>query len=234
MNLLLLDPTSSDELLVDERQHKHLRDVLRVQPGDTVRVGHLGGRVGKATVIATSRRNTQLRLISVDEPPPSKNPMTLVLALCRPPVLKRVIASATAMGVKRVVVVGARRVEKSFWTSSAVTPAALRQSAILGLEQSRDTILPHILLRPRFRPFVEDELADLATAVMIAHPSSEARCPCDPPGELALVIGPEGGWIPFETRLFRGLGFSEVSLGPRPLRTETAATALLGRLIAGY
>ena len=45
-----------------------------------------------------------------------------------------------------------------------------------------------------------------------------------------VAIGPEGGWIERELDSFRREGFEEISLGSRPLRVETAVTALIARM----
>lgn len=231
MNLLLLEPDDTDAVVVDGRRHRHLRDVLRVAEGDRVRVGRVGGRVGEAVVEQTSRHQTRLLIQALAQAPPPKASVSLVIALCRPPVLKRVIAAATAMGVGHIVLLGAKRVEKSFWNSEAVTPESLREAAVLGLEQARDTVLPNIELQPKFKPFVEDELSTCPGPRFVAHPDASQGCPVDMTEHSTLVVGPEGGWIPFELEALRRAGCRRVSLGWRPLRTENAVSALLGRLI---
>jgi len=95
----------------------------------------------------------------LDTQPPAKIPLTLVLALPRPLVLRRLITDAVTMGVERLVLLNSRAVEKSYWQSQVFDE--LQQLVVLGLEQAGDTIAPIIELRPRFRPFVEDELPAL-------------------------------------------------------------------------
>ena len=71
------------------------------------------------------------------------------------------------------------RVEKSFWQSPFLQPEALEQQMILGLEQARDTLMPEIHLRKRFKPFVEDELGEIikGSQALVAHPLTEVPCP---------------------------------------------------------
>ncbi|WP_178101944.1 16S rRNA (uracil(1498)-N(3))-methyltransferase, partial [Pseudomonas yangonensis] len=75
--------------------------------------------------------------VSLDQPPPAKLPLTLILALPRPKMLKRVLQTVSAMGVPRLVLVNSYRVEKSFWQTPFLDPEALREQLILGLEQAR-------------------------------------------------------------------------------------------------
>ena len=97
----------------------------------------------------------------LDRPPPAPAPVRLLLALPRPKALRRVLQGVAAIGVKHVVLLNSWRVEKSYWASPALAPAALREQLVLGLEQGGDTRLPRVELRRRFKPFVEDELPAL-------------------------------------------------------------------------
>ena len=84
----------------------------------------------------------------------------------------------------------------------------------------------------RFRPFVEDELPDLARGSngIVAHPPSGRECPRNLTGDVTLAIGPEGGWIANEIAMFERLGFEPVSLGPRILRVEAVIPTVIGRM----
>ncbi|MCK5083476.1 MAG: 16S rRNA (uracil(1498)-N(3))-methyltransferase, partial [Candidatus Omnitrophica bacterium] len=164
---------------------------------------------------------------------PPALPVTLVLALPRPIMLKRVLSTVSSMGVKHVILFHSNRVEKSFWKSPVLNEENLRDQLILGLEQARDTILPKVELRPFFKPFVEDELGRMAqnTLSLVAHPQSPDPCPRNVQQQhVTLVIGPEGGFIPYEIEKLIGLGFTPVHLGERILRVESAVPALLSRL----
>ena len=171
--------------------------------------------------------------IELDRKPPEPLPLTLVLALPRPKVLRRVLSSASAMGVKRIFLVNSYRVEKSFWKSPVLSGESIRKQLVLGLEQARDTILPRVFLRKRFKPFVEDELPDLIkeTLALIAHPAAPEQCPRTMGRPVTLAIGPEGGFIPYEIERLVSAGFSAVNLGERILPVETAVPSLISRLL---
>src|SRR5262245_35085435 len=168
--------------------------------------------------------------VALDRDPPPPLPLTLVLALPRPKVLNRVIAGVASLGVKRVFLVNAWRVEKSYWKSPRLDH--LRDQSILGLEQARDTMLPSIELRRLFRPFVEDELPAIVcgTRALVAHPAASAECPGDVREAVTLAIGPEGGFIAEEIASLERAGFEPVTIGARVLRVETAVAAIIGRL----
>jgi len=234
MNLLLLEPEDllgPDLARVTGRRFEHAVQVLRAQGGSRLRVGVLGGLQGLAEVVAQTGTHLDLRL-HLEEPPPPKLPLDLLLALPRPKVLNRVLASAASLGVARIVLLNAWKVEKAYWKSPRMEPSNLGAQLRLGLEQARDTVLPELRLARLFRPFVEEELPALVAGrrALLADPAGAGPCPRDLDRPTVLAIGPEGGWVPAELGSFRAAGFEAVTLGPRILRTETALAALVGRL----
>jgi RsmE family RNA methyltransferase len=235
MNLLLLRPgelSGDGTARLTGRRLLHARAVLRLTRGDMLRVGVLEGPTGVAEVLHLDEQELVLRPM-LTEPPPPRAGIDLLLAVPRPKALRKVLPAAAALGVGRIALVNAARVEKSYFDSRVLAPEAIRELLILGLEQARDTRLPEVLVRERFRPFVEDELDSLwpSAARLVAHPAAEAVAP--PRARPAVIaIGPEGGWVPFEIELLRAHRFSAFTLGPRTLRVEVAVPYLLGALRA--
>jgi RsmE family RNA methyltransferase len=234
MNLLLLTPEDCPEPGVARlagRRLAHVQDVHRAVVGDVLRVGMLGGLMGTGEIQAISRDELSLRVM-LDTPPPEKLPLTLLLSLPRPKMLKRILQATAAMGVERLVLMNSFRVEKSFWTSPWLEPATVREQLVLGLEQARDTVLPEVIIEPLFKPFVEDRLPALChhSRRIVAHPGASRACPVALNQPVTLAIGPEGGFIPYEVDKLVDTGFEAVHLGPRILRVETAVTALVARL----
>ena len=235
MNLILLfdgDFIDPRRVRLCGRRSTHVRTVHRAAVGDTLRVGRLGGRVGSGTVVSLADDALVLD-VALDRDPPPPAALTLLLALPRPKVLRRVLQCVAAIGVKHVVLLNAWRVEKSFWASPALLPAALHEQLLLGLEQGGDTVVPTVDLQSRFKPFVQDEVPALiaATRALVAHPPASSPCPRAMAKHVTLAVGPEGGFTAYEVELLCAQGFEAVSLGPRPLRVEQAVPALLGRLL---
>lgn len=234
MNLVILfesDFVAADRVRLDGRRLRHVREVHHARPGNSLRVGLLNGRLGEGEITRLGEEALEMT-VRLDQPPPQPLPVTLVLALPRPKSLKKVLQAATALGAKRIVLFNTWRVEKSFWESPVLRPAALEEQMILGLEQACDTVVPRITLRNRFKPFVEDELPELIrnTRALVAHPSAATPCPHALREPVTLAVGPEGGFIPYEMEKLQGAGFEAISLGERRLRVEHAVPALLGRL----
>jgi RsmE family RNA methyltransferase len=234
MNLLILreeDFLDPGRVRLAGRRLQHVTEVHRAQVGTDLSVGLLEGAMGRGRVTRLDAEALELDVI-LDQAPPPKLPLTLVLALPRPKVLNRVLAAATSLGVARIYLVNAWKVEKSYWGSPRLAEPNLLLQRILGLEQARDTRLPELHLRRLLRPFAEEELPALirGTLPLLAHPGSAAACPRAVADPVTLVIGPEGGFIPAEIDLLARAGCLPVHLGPRVLRVETAVAALVGRL----
>jgi len=234
VNLILLFP---DDFVGDQRvrltgrRREHVMHVHRAAVGDALVVGVGGGRIGTGEVTRIDEEALEMR-VALREDPPKPLPLTLVLALPRPKVLNRVIAGATSLGVKRIYLINAWRVEKSYWKSPRLSEENLLAQRTLGLEQARDTTLPSIEIRRLFRPFVEEELPSIArdSLALVAHPTAVAECPRNAGQPVTLAIGPEGGFIDREISSLEGIGFTPVALGPRILRVETAVASVIGRL----
>jgi RsmE family RNA methyltransferase len=237
MNLILIDPQEIKEHSVTftDRRATHIRKTLRSKKGDTIRVGIINGLIGSGLVRKIEPGLVVLE-IKTDTPPPPKIPTSLILALPRPIMLKRVLAQTASLGIEKIFLINANRVEKSFFKASLLTEDNLREYLLLGLEQAIDTRLPEISIHHRFRPFIEDYLPETTRDCpikLVAHPGGEKTLTPsllpEPASPALIAIGPEGGWVDFEIDLFRQQGFSCFSLGPRILRVDTAVPAILSQ-----
>lgn len=115
MNLLLLedgDFIADDRVLLTGRRLKHLHEVHRAEVGDSLRVGRLDGLMGSGQLLRLNAEHAELS-VQLDQPPPAKLPLTLLLALPRPKMLRRVLQTVSSMGVPRLILLNSYRVEKA-------------------------------------------------------------------------------------------------------------------------
>ncbi len=235
MNIVLLEPnqiTTTDNIwqIENQRQLQHLQQHIQLNCGDTLKVGVRNGQRYLTEVISVSEQQIRIRPIQV-EAIPAKLPVHLILALPRPKVLRRIIMDAVTLGVERISLIHSYRVDKSYWQSPFLQQ--LDDYVTLGLEQAGDTIAPEIQLYKRFKPFVEDVLPTFISdqkPAYVAHPYAEQQMPYAIQHACSLIVGPEGGFIPYEVDLLKKNGCQAMSLGNRILRTETAVSHILGRL----
>lgn len=239
MNLILLAP---DELEADgsivlrDGRARHVHDVLRASPGSEVRIGILDGPVGTGLVTAVDPQHVRLACVFPTPDALPVPPVDLLLALPRPKVLRRLWPHLAALGVGRVMLTNAAKVERNYFDSHYVRPEGFRPLLIEGLQQARDTRVPNVTVHKQFRKLIEDELDVLCpdTTRLVAHPGGvqsirDVLTGARPPAtrRVVLAVGPEGGWNDFERALMQSRGFVDVSLGPRTLATTTACIALL-------
>jgi len=233
VNLILAEPgeVSAEGLLVlRDRRHAHLRDVLAAEVGDCLRVGEVNGRLGTGELRSLDEREARLQVRLPDAPPPPL-PVILVLALPRPKMLRRILRTIAEVGIKDLHLIHSYRVEKSYWQSPLLAPESIGRCLRDGLEQAGDTVLPTVTCHRRFRPFAEDVLPGLCQGreARLAHPGAARGYPAEPAEPSLLLIGPEGGFIPFEVERLCAAGAEARHLGQRILRVETALQAILGR-----
>lgn len=235
MNIVLLDPRQTQTetwTISSKRQVEHLHMHLAAKVGDTLKVGVRGASRYLTEIVDISEHTILLRPIQ-EEPVPAKLPVTLIVALPRPKVLRRLIMDAVTLGVEKLILIHSYRVDKSYWQSPFLQQ--IDHYITLGLEQAGDTIAPQIELYKRFKPFVEDVLPSFITPqnpAYVAHPYTEQKMPFAIDHSCTVIIGPEGGFIPYEVDLLIKNGCQAVSLGNRILRTETAIPYVLGRLFS--
>ncbi|RYZ68716.1 MAG: 16S rRNA (uracil(1498)-N(3))-methyltransferase, partial [Proteobacteria bacterium] len=138
MNLLLFDDTdliSQGLLKVQGRRARHIIDVHRSKLGDTVRVGKIGSDMGSGLITKLDSDSVEISF-TLTTPPPAKLPLTLFLALPRPKFLSKCLQTATTLGVSRIVLMNAYKVEKVYWSCEQISLSSVRESCLLGLEQA--------------------------------------------------------------------------------------------------
>jgi RsmE family RNA methyltransferase len=192
---------------------------------------------------------------AIEDARPPRPPVDLLLALPRPKVLRRLWAQLAALGVGRIILTNAERVERNYFDTHLLDADVYRPLLVEGLQQARDTRLPIVSIHRRLKVLVEDDLDHLCPGGvrLVAHPgsettfaaalvttatagpstgSTEVEAPEVPKGgaRALLAVGPEGGWTEFELRLLEAHRFGAVGMGPRTLRSDTACIALLALL----
>lgn len=151
MNLILCE---ADEVGNDGRvtltgvRATHMREVLRVAVGDEVRIGIVDGPYGRATVTAlqddqAGDARVELRCEFETTVPP-RPAIDLLLAVPRPKVLRRLWAQLAAIGVGRIILTNASRVERHYFDTHILSESTWRPLLIEGLQQARDTRLPRV------------------------------------------------------------------------------------------
>jgi len=245
MNLLLIDYKEIDvdgTVTLGDRRGEHIVRVLGSKPGDRIRVGIVNGPTGAGEIVAVEKGRGEYASVtlrfSAEEGEAEAPAVDLILGLVRPIMLKKILAQSASLGVGRIFLINANRVEKSFFGASLLKEENYRPYLLQGLEQAKATFLPQVTIHERFRPFIEDVIPAIAgsyTRMLVAHPEGaddlKQAVGGQAAGRILLAVGPEGGWVDYEIDRFIEHSFVPVSLGKRVLRTDTAVVALLAQLM---
>jgi 16S rRNA (uracil1498-N3)-methyltransferase len=211
-------------------QAAHLARVLRAQPGqdfDVVAKGFLH----RAEITAVS--DTEVKFVLHEElEADAALPIHLLLAIFKFDHFEWAIEKATELGVARITPILARRTEKHLTLAAPKRAERWRRIALESSKQSRRTDIPEIADPTPLPAALTHESAPLRILLSEAEQSLTLTAalnqqPATSNQQLALAIGPEGGWTPEEMAAFTTHAWTHVTLGPRILRAETAAIAAI-------
>jgi 16S rRNA (uracil1498-N3)-methyltransferase len=214
---------------------RHLRQSLRLQPGDTLSITDERGLRYRAEITEIGGQALIGRILDTTSAPPKAGAsIILAQALLKGEKMDWVIQKATELGVERIAPVLA--------THSVVRPRADRiehqlarwqRIALEAAQQSERWSVP-VLDDPAPVAELWPRSKAAATKILLAERSSGASLidvvlPGNS-GDVWLLVGPEGGWEEEEAAQALQHGFTAVTLGPRILRAETAAIAAISVL----
>lgn len=209
----------------------HILRVLRLGTGAAVTL--FDGTGGEfAAHIESVRRDSVLVEVGAHQAIERESPLDLTLAqgVSRGERMDWVIQKATELGVRRIVpLISARSVVRLDPHQAERKLQHWRGIGIAACEQCGRNRLPELLAPLDLPEFLRSAAAPAELLVLSADGREQIRTlrPCAP---TTLLVGPEGGLAPEEQAAARARGFRPISLGPRILRTETAAIAALAAL----
>jgi len=214
----------------------HLVRVLRLGPGDRVRLFNGDGHDYEAELEEASKRGAQARVLSriaVD----TESPLAITLAqgIARGEKMDLILQKATELGVVRVAPVVTERTEVKLDAERADKRAAHWRGVLASAcEQSGRTKLPELSPPRSLGDFLAAESSALKLVLDPTASIALAQLELQPATSICLLVGPEGGLSERDLAAARAAGFQGLRLGPRILRTETAALAAISGLNALY
>ncbi|SOE02132.1 16S rRNA (uracil(1498)-N(3))-methyltransferase [Blastococcus haudaquaticus] len=229
---LLEELPEGEQLLLDGAEGRHAVEVLRLAPGERVRVGNGQGTVAEGEVVSAGADGLRIAVRARFEVPRRNPEFVLVQALPKGDRGPLAVDLATELGVDRIVPWAASRCVTR-WRDDRVAKgvAKWRSAAHAATKQSRRPHVPEVTDLMTTREIC-GMLADADLAVVLheqaRRPLSGLQIPQS--GTIAVVVGPEGGLTDGEVVAFRAAGAEAVRLGPEVLRTSTAGAATLAAL----
>jgi RsmE family RNA methyltransferase len=237
LNLVLLEPALCGGILPSRDPRAiHVRDVLRLAPGQPFDAGIPDGPRGKATLEpAPGGWRVHFTPTHAPEPP---EPFLLLVGCARPQTMRRVLRDAAPLGIGEIHVFPAGRGEPGYLQSSLWHDGEVPRLLLEGSAQAFTTRLTHLVLHPSRATALEATRAARTRLALDNYEATDLLRAAPVHGwPAALAVGPERGWDRDDRDALRDAGFTLASLGSRVLRTETAAaggvTLLRARLEAG-
>ncbi len=208
---------------------RHIIKVLNADVGDHIRIGIIDGAAGTAVVQELTPDYIVLEPEKLNETPPPLLPVTVILGHTRPIVLQRVLRDLTTIGVGHIIVTHTELGEKSYFLSNLWQQDAYRAFLVEGAAQAGCTHLPRVE-RARFLAEAcelvppRDTHTRFAFDLPPATPDIDTRIvPSKYPTGFVAAFGSERGWTENERQRLLSSNFTFRGLGPRILRSETAA-----------
>ncbi len=212
-----------------DRAH-YLGKVLRVTPGTPVCLFDGSGLQYAAEVSAVTKHEVEVLVGEGSDPGTESSLQTLLaLGISRGERMDYAIQKSTELGVTRIQPLFTAHCEvKLDGSRQDKRVEHWQQVAISACEQSGRVKVPQVLAPLSLSRFLEECAAELK--LLFDQAEAQRLGGPVPQGEVALLIGPEGGLAPEEIAAARAKGFVGIRLGPRILRTETAPVAALAVL----
>lgn len=214
---------------------EHLVRVLRVEPGQVYELSD--NRKSYLAEIETARKSSVVFRIQEELPPePARVHIALYSALIKFDRFEWMVEKATELGVSTIVPFAAERSEHGLLQASRKRRERWQKIALEASQQARRTQMPVVdesarslrLVQPARLTFFLDEQPGTEPVVKRLPQARKAT------DELAIVIGPEGGWTEAERAFATESGWFACSLGATVLRAETAAVAALAVIQAEW
>jgi 16S rRNA (uracil1498-N3)-methyltransferase len=209
--------------ILDANAHRHLVKVLRLGPGAELRVFDGLGHEIDARIVAVEKAAVEIALGERRRLPASPCTVTLLIAPPRGERMDFVVQKTTELGVARIVPVTSAR------AMIRPTPQQPRRWRIIAQEAARQSgraDVPEVAEPAPFAEALAGAAAGHERCFLLwegEHRQSLHRALQAAPRSVALLVGPEGGFAADEAARAVAAGFTAVGLGPRILRSETAA-----------
>ncbi len=216
--------TIGETLRLDADRAHYLRSVLRIRAGQICHIFNGRGGVFSATVLAISKRQVLLDLNAfMDDDRESPLQTHLGIGIVRSSAMDESLGHATELGATHITPLQCEYSQLGQRQSAKKRMNRWQQVIISAAEQCGRNKLPELHpITPLETWYTKAEYR------LVAHPGVEGPISCsDTPTSVALAVGPEGGFSPGELEQLEARGFNSIGLGPRILRTPTAALAML-------
>ncbi|MFP4013056.1 MAG: RsmE family RNA methyltransferase [Chitinispirillaceae bacterium] len=229
-HLFYAQNAAGETVVLDETETRHAVSVLRLQSGEDLLVSDGGGNVFECRYDTTENKKAQCRVVNRRFVSRTEPRVTLLIGLPDKEAFETVLEHATALGTYRIVPLVMEHCRKPWWKSWEKAQQRFFQKMIVSMKQCLYPYLPRLESPQDF-----SEAVRKCTGPIIAADQDGDRFTTEgvlsSTGEMTGVIGPPGGYSEAEMEMLLEMGARRVNISPNRLRTELAATVLVGGMI---
>ncbi|MBQ5472840.1 MAG: 16S rRNA (uracil(1498)-N(3))-methyltransferase [Treponema sp.] len=229
MNICLFTPEEiTKPLSLKDERAKHIIKILHKEVGQTFNAGVINQKAGIATITDITDTSLSFTFVPQSEGKPLY-PLIMIIGFPRPIQLKRLLRDIAALGVSQVHLTGTELGEKSYMQSNLVEHGTAYQMLVDGTVQAASTHVPELFLHKTLKEClasIKTNNSQLKLCLDNINPSGSLNniLQNNAASSYIAAIGSERGWTNTERQLLEESGFIRCGMGPRIMRTETAAT----------
>jgi len=240
MNLILIDPgtiTTGDQdtpilWSPGDKRAGHVRNILKMGPGQTFDVGQINGPLGKALITQDGPDGMELKIKWQNDPTPP-HPVDLIIGLPRPQTARKILRESASLGVRSLSFFRSQKGESSYADSRLWQTEQWRTLLHQGAEQAFTTHIPELTHGESLNTCVQSLNNDCDRIALDNYEAPEPLYALSLKHQSCTVaVGSERGWSVEERDQLRAAGFTLAHLGQRVLRSETACIAALALIAA--
>ena len=235
MNICLFEKSEiSKPLSFDDARGDHIIKILHKKQGESFTAGIIDGQSGTAVItkIDEAARQIFFEFTPTGDGKPL-NPLKMIIGFPRPIQLRRLLRDVAALGVSELHLTGTELGEKSYMESDLAKPQAAWELLREGTVQAGSTHVPKVFVHKSLKECLQ--AMELNGQILICLDNVNPACslaqavvvePVETTSSKSVIaaIGSERGWTDKERKLLEDAGFIRCGMGPRIMRTETAAT----------
>jgi 16S rRNA (uracil1498-N3)-methyltransferase len=239
MQMFFVDPRqiAGDTVTITGADVNHMKNVLRMKPGEVVRVSDEKDFCGQCQVKTLEEDRILLEILSEETSTELPVEVTLFQGLPKGDKMEWIVQKNTELGIHKIVPVAMHRCVVKLDAKKAASKVSRWQSiAESAGKQSGRTRLPEVADVVSFRTALQ--MAAEYDLLLLPYESAEGMtgarallAQAAPGMKIGILIGPEGGFEPYEVEEAQAAGWQVLSLGKRILRTETAGMAVMAHLM---
>ena len=228
MNIILFSPEEDiTSLKADDARYQHIKNILKLKPGDTFDGGIINSSYEKFTIQAMDDSSMVLSHQTLPQKVESEYPVSVFCSIIRPIDAKKVFKNLCTIGAEHIYLGKTDKTEKSYSNGNLWSKEKYYPLLVEGAQQGATPYIPEVTVHYSLDTFLEKNGDKFQNKIALDNyqytvPLQKAQLKA---GKTIMAVGGERGWSDRERQMLADYGFTLCSMGNRVLRTEAACLA---------